>query len=348
MKVFISATPLHTGHAIRGVGKYTRLLIESLSQLTDLEISTIPPKPEEPPVDLIHYPFFDLFWKTLNVPKKTPVVVTIHDVIPLVFPKQYLPGWKGKWALHQQKKTLKKVAAIITDSEISKQDIVKHLGVPAKKISVVYLAADPALSKPTPLEVLRVRRQYHLPSKYVLYVGDINYNKNIPQLIKMMKFLPSSVHLVCLGKNFRPQPIPEWQWIETQMAMSDVTNRVHFITTIEAHQQSELAAIYNGATAYIQPSLYEGFGLPVLEAMQCYTPVVAAATSSLIEVAGKHALFAAPTAEDLAQQVEKILEWSDSARKTHCRAAAKWAQTFSWSRVANETLQVYHNALANS
>ena len=83
------------------------------------------------------------------------------------------------------------------------------------------------------------------------------------------------------GKNFTPQDIPEWQWIETQIALSDVQDRVHFINALEGSVEHELSAIYSGAAVYVQPSLAEGFGLPVLEALQCKVPVDSSNTTSL-------------------------------------------------------------------
>jgi glycosyltransferase involved in cell wall biosynthesis len=148
-----------------------------------------------------------------------------------------------------------------------------------------------------------------------------------------------------VGRNFYPQEIPEWQWIETQLALSDVEDRVQFVTTIPSDKPEELAAVYSGAEVYVQPSLYEGFGLPVLEAMQCQTPVVSSNAASLPEVAGEHALLAEPVAEELAQQVEQVLEWSSSKRNHWIKQAHQWSQTFSWKKVATDTIKVYQQVL---
>ena len=342
MNVLIDTSPLESGHAIRGIGTYTRLLTEQLEQSNSVTICrSVTEKAETIKPDIIHYPYFDLFFNTLPLLKKKPTVVTIHDVIPLKFPNYYRSGIKGTARLLKQRAALQSVAAVITDSEASKIDITKHLRIAPKKIHVVQLAADPNLQAASPDEIRRVKRLYKLPKNYVLYVGDINYNKNIPQLIKAVRYLPPNVKLVALGKNFQPQDIPEWQWIETQLALSDVERRVKFVTDVQGNATEDLAAIYSGALCYVQPSLYEGFGLPVLEAMQCMTPVVTTNTSSLPEVAGEHAVYTDTTAESIAQGINTVLEWSTSKRTEVMRAAHLWTQRFTWQQTAEKTIEVY-------
>ncbi len=342
IKVLIDNSPMHDGNAIRGVGNYTRFLTESLRQQPEIELALTKELPTDFKPDIVHYPFFDLFLPTLPLIKRVKTVVTIHDVIPLLFPEYYPVGKRGMLALLKQKLALKQVDAVITDSQSSKTDIAKHLKFPLDKISVVPLAANPALKPNDEVVRNRVKRKLRLPKHYVLYVGDINYNKNIPHLIKTLKFLPDKIKLVCVGKNFYPHAIPEWQWIESQIALSDVADRVSFITDLPATATEELAAIYQGAIAYIQPSLYEGFGLPVLEAMTCQTPVVCANNSSLSEVALTKAIIVEQAkAEDFAAGVSEVLSWSENARKKFVKAAAAHAHTFSWQKTAAATFAVY-------
>jgi glycosyltransferase involved in cell wall biosynthesis len=342
IKVLIDTTPLASGHAIRGIGMYTKQLLAAFEQNKELELvnaADIANTASKP--DIIHYPFFDLFAATLPWRRVAPTVVTIHDVIPLVFPDQFRPGKRGRLAFWKQRLALKTVQAVITDSVASKQDVISYLGVPESKIHVVSLAAHPEFKVARENHIKEVRKQYQLPKNYLLYVGDINYNKNIPQLIKSLKFLPDDIHLVCVGKNFYPHDIPEWQWIETQVALSDVSPRVHFVTDIGPKAIDELSAIYTGAVAYIQPSLYEGFGLPVLEAMQCRVPVISARNSSLIEVGGEHATYVEPTAESIAEGVQTVMAWSATARAERVKAANRWSQTFTWQKTAQKTMAVY-------
>ena len=342
--VLFETSVLSGGHSARGIGAYARLLTEELKNNSDINLikSSTLEKNQKINVDITHYPFFDLFFDTLPISPFKKVVVTIHDVIPLVFPKLYEPGIKGKIKFEKQKLALKSVNAVITDSQASKKDIIQHLGVPEEKVHVIYLAANIVFEKKDDKFIRKVLRKYKLPKKYLLYVGDINYNKNIPQLIKMMKFVEDkSIKLVCIGRNFTPQEIPEWKWIETQLALSDVEDRVIFLNNVPTEPVDELAAIYSGALIYVQPSLYEGFGLPVLEAMQCETPIVCSENSSLIEVGGEHVIFTEATAESMAQKVIDILKWSKTKRLKWIRDAYKWSQTFSWRKTAEETVDVY-------
>lgn len=346
IKILLDDTPLHNANAIRGVGTYTRFLLQFLSQNKKLELSLAKDRDLTFKPEIIHYPFFDLFFSTLPLIKKAKTVVTIHDVIPLLYPNYYPVGKKGTLALIRQKLALRNVEAVITDSNNSKTDIAKYLRYPLEKIQVVPLAANPALQPAAGAEITRVIRKYKLPKNYLLYVGDINYNKNIPQLIKTLKFLPKEIKLVCVGKNFYPHDIPEWQWIQAQIALSDVGKRVRFLTELSGDNTQELSAIYTGALAYVQPSLYEGFGLPVLEAMICQTPVICANNSSLSEVVlNKAILVEEAKAENFALAAEQILAWSKQTRYKFLQAASVHAQKFTWDKTARATAKIYQQIL---
>jgi len=169
MKVLINVQPLSSGHAIRGVGMYTRFLSEALEKQPGIELyrSSLVQRPKK--IDIVHYPFFDLFFPTLPLAKFSKTIVTIHDVIPLLFPKEYPVGKRGWLAFAHQKLALKTVAKVITDSQASQQDIATHLGVPLGKIAVVPLAANPFL-QPLPASKLKTaKRKLKLPEKYILY-----------------------------------------------------------------------------------------------------------------------------------------------------------------------------------
>lgn len=342
MNIAIDDSPLQSGHSLRGIGAYTRLLLAELPKLTSV---TLVPWSNRSQADVWHYPYFDLFFNTLPVRNLHKTILTIHDVIPLLFPDHYKVGWKGKVRLWFQKWKARRVLAIITDSERSKHDIVTQLKISSDKIFVVPLAPSAQLNPVSSDEVKRVARRLRLPKRYCLYVGDINYNKNIPQLIKMLKYLPWNIKLVCVGSNFRSQNIPEWKVIVTQLALSDVEQRVMFLPTIASNHFSTLAAVYTGALCYVQPSLYEGFGLPILEAMRCRTPVVATKVASHPEVGGEYVLYAQPTAESLAQSVEAVLGWSHTKRSAWLRDASQWANQFSAQKTAEETAAVYAKVL---
>ena len=346
IKVLLNDSPLSNAHSVRGVGTYTRFLAKSLGKNKGIQLSLAKEREPDFKAEITHYPFFDLFFSTLPLIKKTKTVVTIHDVIPLLYPKYYPIGKKGLLALVRQRMALQNIDAVVTDSNNSKTDIAKYLKFPLEKIHVVYLAANPELKVAAESEITKVTRKYKLPKKYLLYVGDINYNKNIPQLIKTLKFLPKEINLVCVGKNFYPHDIPEWQWIESQIALSDVSNRVKFLTELNSDGTSDLAAIYGGAIAYIQPSLYEGFGLPILEAMICQTPVICAENSSLPEVALNKALMVEEAkAENFALMVGEVLLWKKEQREKFLKAASIHAKKFTWDKTAKETANLYQEIL---
>jgi glycosyltransferase involved in cell wall biosynthesis len=151
--------------------------------------------------------------------------------------------------------------------------------------------------------------------------------------------------LVLLGKNFKEQAIPEWQWLASQMAMSNLGDRIHFVTEIYGSATDDLGAIYSGALCYVQPSLYEGFGLPVLEAMQTQTPVVCTHNSSLIEVGNGHVVYVDTQAQSIAEGIKQIISWSSEQRSEVIEQAKQWALSFSWSKTAQETAAVYQSLL---
>ncbi|MGD9129814.1 MAG: glycosyltransferase family 1 protein [Candidatus Woesebacteria bacterium] len=348
MKVLIDTSPLANAHAIRGIGIYTKYLSGYLEKLANLKLkrSTLI-KDEKFDPDIIHYPYFDLFFNTLplRLNKRKKIVVTVHDVIPLKFPEQYNPGIKGKLKFLKQKKTIQKVDAIITDSYASKIDIVNYLNISDKKIHVVYLAANPKIKKPSNTIINQIKKKYKLPQKFILYVGDINYNKNIVQLIKAVKYLPNDIKLVCVGKNFKAANIPEWQWIETQLVASQVEKRVKFISNILGDADEELSAIYAAAEIYVQASIYEGFGLPVLEAMICKTPVICSKNSSLIEIGDGFVQFTREDAESIANNIKKVLAWPKQKRETFIKKAFTWSKKFTWQKTAKNTFKVYQKIL---
>ncbi|MCR4305904.1 MAG: glycosyltransferase, partial [Candidatus Daviesbacteria bacterium] len=207
MKIGINVTPLHSGHRSRGIGYYTKNLLECLKEKKDIDITEFRNPSEIKDVAVIHYPWFDFYFHTLWLIKSYPVVVTVHDVIPLKFPKQYPVGLRGKINLYLQKHALKKCKAIITDSLVSKEDIIKYLKIEEKKVFVVPLATGSEFRILKDTELLLIKRKYNLPEKFLMYTGDANWIKNLPflidcfsRLIKNPQF--SEVKLVLIGGVF--------------------------------------------------------------------------------------------------------------------------------------------------
>ena len=356
MKIAIDSGPLESGHKVRGVGVYTREIIEALGRITrnrkeikivPLDFSVQSSKLKAQNFDLKHYTYFNPFFLTLPFVKTSKVVVTIHDVIPLLYPKQYPPGMKGKLKFLINKQLLKKIDGVIAPSETSKKDIVRFLGVPAEKIKVIYEAPREIFRK---LEVrdqrlANIKKKYKLPKTFALYVGDVNYNKNLLNLAEACNI--SKIPLVLVGKQTTDENI-DLSHVENQ-PFAEFLNRHGKSATILRLgyvPDEELVAIYNLALVYCQPSHYEGFGLSVLEAMAAGTPVVAAKTQALVEVAGGACLFANPIdPKDIATKLKEVI-YDPQLRWQLIETGKVVVKKYSWEKTARDTLRVYRNILS--
>lgn len=343
MKVAIDITPLKTGHQFRGIGFYTKNLTEALKNLNkpDFSVELIEKGKIPDDCDLVHYPFFDFFFLTLPLQKIKPTVVTIHDCTPLVFPEHYPPGIKGKVKFLVQKFSLRGVERIMADSENSKNDIVKFLGYPREKIDVVCLAAANKVKKISDELLLeKVAKKFKLPQKFVLYVGDVNHNKNLPGLVKACQQV--EVKLVLVGKQMVQkdfnQSHPENKSLLELNKLVEGNNDVLRLGFIE---ENDLSALYNLASVYCQPSFYEGFGLQILEAMTCGCPVVTSNVSSLPEVAGEAALLINPNnIGEISGAIRKVLN-DEKLRKKMIEFGFENVKKFSWEKTAKQTIASY-------
>ena len=367
MRIAIDISPLTTGHflqhRVRGTGFYLTNLKESLLKYYPKDEFVFIKRGDKIPkgVELVHIPYFEPFFITLPIRKKYPTVVTVHDLTPLVFPDKFPSGKKGSIKWHLQKKSLKNCDLIITDSYSSKKDIHKFTGIPLDKIEVVYLAAAAHFQRtknPTSPKVREaskkqsliinqqsvIKRKYSLPENFLLYVGDATWNKNLPNLIKSVG--QTGHNLVIAGSAFlnkdydRSNP---WNrdLYEAQVLASGNKN----IKALGFVSDEDLALLYNLATAFIMPSFYEGFGLPVLEAMQSGCPVITTKEGSLAEVADSAAFFVDPYSTDsIKEGIESVM--SDLAlRKALSEKGLTQAGKFSWKKTATRTHEVYERVL---
>ncbi|MFH1536159.1 MAG: glycosyltransferase family 1 protein [Patescibacteria group bacterium] len=355
MKIAINNLPLKSDHKLRGIGYYTSHLIEFLRKDSSIELQEFTNLPEIKKVDVVHYPWFDLYFHTLPARRKFPTVVTIHDVMPLIFSKDYPVGLKGKINFILQKIALGSCKKVITDSNISKKDIVKYLKVDDEKVAVIPLAADPefrVLNNDT--ELLRIKRKYHLPDKFLLYVGDANWVKNLPFLIEgFLQLVKSSdlenVRLVLIGgvflKDVESIDHPELDSLKRMNRLIKQYGLDEYIIRPGQIETDELAVFYNLATIYVQPSIYEGFGLPVLQAFTCGTPVVSSNCGSLPEIGGNSAVYFDPTnLKQFVSILKDVLE-NVSLRNKLSKLGLSQAAKFSWKKVADETISIYLKAL---
>lgn len=344
MKVGIDISSLHEMSKGRGIGFYIRYLIESLKRYTDTEVVVFETTEKNEKVDLVHFPFFDFFRPTLKVSTDIPAVITIHDVIPLLFPKHYPQGLKGRINLFRQKQALKKVKAVITDSEASTRDVIKIFKLPQIRVNTIYLAPADYFKKLPEPEIKKRINKFKLPEKYILYSGGVNWNKNL--LAQTNAASRTGLDIVFVGGGFENRSnLDHAELNEFKKFLSEYEKnpQVHILGYVS---DEELAGLVNGAQALLFASRYEGFGLPILEAQACGTPVLAGKTSSMIEVAGNGAEFVNPDSEeDIKLGLNKILNDSKNKRGLITRGFEN-LKRFSWEKTALETVKVYQDALS--
>jgi len=347
MKIAIDTSPFYGPSKNRGIGIYTANLIDALKKLRGVEIKEIKRGEFYSDVDIIHYPYFDFFFLTLPLIKKRKTVVTVHDCTPLIFPRHYPPGLRGKIKFLIQKFSLEGVAAVITDSQSSKNDIIHYLGVPDEKIHVIYLAADPIFRKINEEKLkAEIKQKYDLPEEFVFYVGDVNYNKNLPGLVEAFGLIKDrKIKLVLAGGSFEKRELPEVAGLLKLIKELNLSERVKILGYVPA---DELSGIYNLATLYCQPSFYEGFGLQILEAMACGCPVITSNVSSLPEVAGEAAILVDPeNVSDVATAINTVRK-DKQIRTKMIESGFEQAKKFSWKKTAEKTIDVYRRVLRES
>ena len=250
MKVAIDTSPLKTGHRLRGVGFYTKSLIENLPKIDRNNEYIFFDDGTVPSCNLVHYPYFDLYFNTLSSKQKIPFVVTIHDLIPLVFPELFPVGIRGKFNFWRQKKALKFASRIICDSQCSKIDVIKYLNFDPNLVDVVYLAPSDDYKVLEKEDCLDIKQKYDLPDDFILYVGDVNYNKNLVNLILAMNKIDST--LIMVGSALVDNSLNEVRELVSQMRKSGVSRKIRRLGFVE---NEDLVKIYNLATCYIQPCL---------------------------------------------------------------------------------------------
>ena len=263
-------------------------------------------------------------------------VTTVHDLSYLIFPQDAPP--RDRLVLGALlRRSARQAAAVIAVSENTRRDVVRRLRVPEDRVVVIHEAAPPGLRRVTDAaELARVRQVYGLAERYVLAVGNVQPRKNLPRLVDAFAAIHQeglAGQLVIVGQD---------RWRSSDVAQGveahGLAGQVVFTGYVP---DGDLSALYSGAAALAYPSLYEGFGLPVLEAMTCGAPVVTSSVSSLPEVAGDAALLVdARDTSAIAFALRALLGRPELAADLRERGF-KRAALFSWQRAAQQTLAVY-------
>jgi glycosyltransferase involved in cell wall biosynthesis len=288
--------------------------------------------------DLFHAPHYVL-------PALTPCrsVVTIHDCIHLRFP-QYLPNRLGyAYARSALWIATHRSARVFTVSEASKRDILEYFDVPESKIAVIYNAIDERFNEePAADEVMRVKERYQLNDPFILYAGNIKPHKNLERLIEAFHLVRlqgrSELELIIIGDE-----ISKLQSLRRAVHKYDIHRNVRFLGYVP---DKTLAVLYRLASVFVFPSLYEGFGLPPLEAMASGTPVVTSNVSSLPEVVGDAAVLVDPyKAEAIADGILTVLRSSHIREDLRKRGLAR-AKEYSWARSVQRVRDIYGEVLS--
>ncbi|WP_443944005.1 glycosyltransferase family 4 protein [Pedobacter sp. AW1-32] len=353
---------------LTGLGNYSRSLIEQLAkQFPENDYLVYTPKIksskqidaffETEKVKLIQPVNSALLWRSLNILKdllrdgvqiyhglsheipfaihhtKIKSVVTIHDLIFLRYPEYYkfidrkLYAFKARYAC-------KNANRIIAISEKTKSDIVEFFNVDADKIDVVYQSCDDSFKSAFhPTRLNEIRKKYQLPEQFILNVGTIEPRKNLKLLIQALSKVPATHKLIAIGRQ-----TTYFKEVEQEIIKLGLQDRVVFLKDIPF---GDLPGIYQLASIFVYPSFYEGFGIPIIEALYSCVPVVAATGSCLEEAGGPDSLYVSPTDSDvLAQAINKILS-SEELKLRMQKKGYEFVQKFNSPLINQQLMDIY-------
>lgn len=380
----MSNTPLHIGFDAKrivrngtGLGAYGRTLVNDLAQYP-LQLSLYAPDKgrddlrtqiiQRPNVAFKYankpWPFGKAYWRSRGIVNDLqrdgvqlyhglsgelpsgirnsgiPSVVTIHDLIFLRHPEFYNPidvklyTWKFR-------RTLREATHIIAISECTKRDIIHYGQVPEDKISLIYQSCAQRFgAEPDSVVQQQVAKQYQLPERYILNVGSIESRKNVLQAVQSLLYIPADISLVIIG---RPTP-----YTHKVMAYAQRHNLQHRVKVLHGVPDEHLPAIYSMAEVFVYPSVYEGFGIPIIEAIRCGLPVVGCSGSCLEEAGGPDNIYVAPgDVLGMANAIRRSLADADH-RDERIQRSQAYIQRFAGIDVAGQVNQLYHQILSRS
>ncbi len=266
-----------------------------------------------------------------------PSVVTIHDLIFYRYP-QYYPWLDRKIYEYKMRYAADHADKIIAISETTKYDLINLFNIEKSRIEVIYQNCDPAFrNKITDKENLRIRTVYNLPDKYLLNVGTIETRKNSLLAVQAIKELDSDIHLIIIGKD-----TSYVEKLRDYINKNNLNNRVHFLKNVTFH---DLPGIYQMAEIFLFPSEYEGFGIPVIEALSSGVPVIAATGSCLEEAGGAGSIYIHP--KDSATLRAEILGILNDPEKKQIMIKAGYAhlEKLSDQKIADQLNKLYQNII---
>jgi len=304
------------------------IITENITQVWDQVLLPLNIKREN--IDVFLTPYFKA---PLFLPSK--MVLIINDLIPLFFPEEH--GQMGRLYFKFMSATAaRRATRIMTISEHSKGDIVNYLGLPADKIMVIHLGVEERFM-PTDIREEEIRIKYSLPQKFILYVGNLAPHKNVRSLTRSYASLPAGLrdnYKLVLGSLKSDKYFSD---IDKDIREMELTQDVFFTGFIK---HKDLPSVYSMSSLFAFPSLYEGFGLPPLEAMACGCPVVSSNTSSMPEVLGDAALFFNPNnVEEISQAIRHMLE-DENLRNRFRQKGLDRAKLFTTEKMTSRMLDV--------
>lgn len=359
-----------------GTGQYTRQLLRGIAEgwphrLSVLlppgcNVSLLPPRSEHVTYHVLPNPFREnlskVWFEQIAVPRAAaqfgadilhvpylgsplrcslPVVVTVHDLLQLTIP-QLRGGPLVRLYNLLAAAGAHRAAAILADSEYTRETVLKHLHVPPKRVRRVYLAADSRFTpEGGPGERDRIQQRYGLDGPFLLYIGGLDWRKNVSTLVRAYARAGCSLPLAIAGeaRSARDSSFPN---LERKAERSGVLAQVKFLGWVA---EEDKPALYRMAQLFIFPSRYEGFGLTPLEALACGTPVLCSSAASLPEVVGDAALLFDPDDEEgLAQLIRRATADAALRETLRCKALQQ-ARRFDWHATAEQTVDIYQRVL---
>ena len=354
------------------LGNYSRYVLKVLAEYhPENQYVVFVPAPVQKPLSILECPsiqfqypknqLFKNFWRSRGIVKDLkkekidifhglsneipislkkvgiPSVVTINDLIFYRYP-QYYPYFDRKiyeLKVHYASKHANKIIAV---SEQTKSDLINFFNVEESRIEVIYQNCDPIFrSEVTEHEKTRIRHTYKLPEEFLLNVGTIETRKNSLLIVKALKKLKDTIHLVIIGKE-----TPYAQVVKDFITNNNLKSRVHFLKNVSFH---DLPGIYQQASIFIYPSEFEGFGIPVVEALSSGIPVIAAKGSCLEEAGGKNSIYVdANNSEELADQINLVMNNTEK-RELMIRSGIEHISNFSNKKIADKLFNLYQNLI---